>query len=177
MYFRSCVRNSSDRDAHSFINVDAAWLSGLKAYQTLLLLVAIYDIACQFMIHFLSRMTAAAPHLEGLTSLEPEDTTKVPRTIFGVPKWHEAAHEASCRYLFGLRYTEGTGQTDGEVQERNWARLIGLALSRREMLGGHRHDKMNDFHGHANEERTRVLRKSSVDDPRAFVALNDPRSV
>lgn len=142
-----------------FVNVDAAWLSGLKAYQSLCLLVAIYDIACQYMINFFIRMAGAGPFLNGMTSLSPEDATKLPRMLFGVPKWHEMAHQAVCRYIFGLRYLPGTGQTDGEAQERTWALLNALAMRTREMSSGHRHDTICDFQDHSNEQRTRVLRK------------------
>lgn len=141
-----------------FVNVDAAWLSGLKAYQSLFLLVAIYDIACQYMINFFARMAGARSSLAELATLSPEDATNFPQIIFGVPKWHEMAHQALCRYIFGLRYLPGMGQTDGEAQERTWSLLNALSFRTREMASGHRHDTICDFVDYSNMRRERTIR-------------------
>ena len=140
-----------------FVNVDAAVLSALQGFGGLLLIFFIYDIVCQWMIYLLRRMSALRPTLDGLVTLSPNSVVNLPRMLFGVPRWHELAHEAPCRFLFGLRYLPGTGQTDGEAQERTWALLNGLALRTREMASGHRHDTINDFHDYTNERRMRII--------------------
>ena len=76
---------------------------------------------------------------------------------FVVAKLHAPAHKRECRYTFSLDYLEGTGRTDGEAVERTWSEQNGLALRTREMNEGHRHDTINDFHGHGNDRRTTTI--------------------
>ncbi|KAJ7029504.1 hypothetical protein C8F04DRAFT_1264960 [Mycena alexandri] len=69
-------------------------------------LVILYDIACQWRIHFEERMGKMPEELQ----LDLKQTT----VLYGLPVWHAAAHERSCQVQNSLSYVPGVGRTDGE---------------------------------------------------------------
>ena len=67
----------------------------------------IYDICCQWSIHFRQRVSES----EFLELSDPLDI------IGAVGKWHLAAHVPECFPKFSLNFIEGAGQVDGEILE------------------------------------------------------------
>ena len=51
----------------------------------------------------------------------PEPTTD--RLVFATPAMHAYAHAWSCQLAFNTRFQEGMGLTDGEGDERHWAKI------------------------------------------------------
>ena len=95
----------------------------------------IYDICCQWIIHF-QQCVAKTTTLELVDSLE----------IMGaIGKWHLAAHIPSCFPMYTLNFIEGASQVDGEILETLWSGLdeiAGLALA---MLASHHQETVNKY--------------------------------
>ncbi|RXW12097.1 hypothetical protein EST38_g13758 [Candolleomyces aberdarensis] len=96
-----------------------------------------YDIACQWFIHLLLRLSQI-----DLSSplLQPDVEIR-----FLVPKFHLPAHIPACRNRFAFMLTPGAALGDGEAPERGWGELNPLATSTREMGPGTRRDTL-DYH-------------------------------
>ena len=74
--------------------------------------------------------------------------------VVKVPKGHIRAHEESCHGSFGLDYTDGAGETDGEGIERLWSWLNKAAASAKEMTPAARQELLDDCCGHCNWAKT-----------------------
>ncbi|KAL1661534.1 hypothetical protein GGF50DRAFT_60884, partial [Schizophyllum commune] len=94
-----------------------------------------YDIGCQYMTNFYTRVEKLPSHIR------PDPTADL---SFCLPVWHGAIHEESCRAKNSLKYQEGVGRTDGEGVERIWSLFNALAYSTKEMGEGARHDAIED---------------------------------
>ncbi|KAL0564209.1 hypothetical protein V5O48_017844 [Marasmius crinis-equi] len=97
--------------------------------------VAIYDIACQFSIHFGERIRRYLPEFGDV----------VDYFVWLVAKMHLDGHIAPCKYRYSLNYTQGCGRVDGEQIERTWPETKQAGGATREMNHGHRHDVLIDF--------------------------------
>lgn len=137
-----------------------ALLSGCQDYMDLEMHYFAYDIACQYSRNFYTRMKNLAGLVRDFKSLQTKDFDSFHRIllVWAVGKFHLAAHKADCRFRYSLRYIWGSGRTDGEADEREWAVLNTLAQRAREMAAGHRHDTINDFLDALNARRTASLR-------------------
>lgn len=103
---------------------------------TAMYLAISYDIACQWQIHFLSRMATMPEHMR----MDVYQTT----VLYGLPVWHAAAHERSCQVQNSLNYMKGAARTDGEGIERVWSVLNPLSWATKEMAGGAQADAIED---------------------------------
>ncbi|KAH8093974.1 hypothetical protein BXZ70DRAFT_897055, partial [Cristinia sonorae] len=140
-----------------FTNVDLCVLSGLQRWLDLNLVIAGYDIACQYRIHYRTRMTALLDKLNDKKNRTKIRQKQIPQTIFGVGKFHAPAHTGECRSKHSFNYLPGVAMTDMEASERIWAIQNDLAKSTREMSSGHRHDVINLFHSDQNITKTHTL--------------------
>jgi len=95
----------------------------------------IYDVACQWSIHFDKRVEQSA-HLH-----LPEGLSYIPT----VGKFHLGAHRAECFAQFSLNFVEGAGQQDGEILETLWACLNKGAGSTRAMTKPHRQEMVDAY--------------------------------
>ncbi|KAL0057538.1 hypothetical protein AAF712_015825 [Marasmius tenuissimus] len=134
-----------------------------------------YDIACQWMVNFYSRMKVFPPFMH------------VPSRVtmrFKVPKFHLVGHVKKCWAPFSFNYTEGGAKTDGEAVERNWAWLNAVARSVSMMRAGGRWDTIDDFANFWNYRKMVKSEKSltksmvkalpeAVINARVFSAFND----
>jgi hypothetical protein len=109
--------------------------------------VFIYDICCQWSIHFLERV-ASSSHL----SLR-EDLKIVP----AIGKFHLGAHIKQCFALFSLNFVHGVGQLDGEILETLWSSLDKVAGHTRVMSKAHRQEVLDN---HMNDSNWKKLIKS-----------------
>ncbi|RXW17178.1 hypothetical protein EST38_g8677 [Candolleomyces aberdarensis] len=96
-----------------------------------------YDIACQWFVHLLLRLSQIDP---SSPLLQPDVEIR-----FLVPKFHLPAHIPACRNQFAFMLTPGAALGDGEAPERGWGELNPLATSTREMGPGTRRDTL-DYH-------------------------------
>ena len=110
-------------------------------------LVLSYDIACQWKVHLLERAKALVDKADVSTRLEKFDIQ------FGLPVWHAAVHELTCRMANSLSFAKGVGRTDGEGIERTWAILNPIGFATKEMGEGGRHDNIEDKVDHVNFEK------------------------
>jgi hypothetical protein len=69
---------------------------------------------------------------------------------FFVPKFHIAAHIATCQTNFSFNWTPGVGRTDGEAPERGWSDINRIAASTKEMGPGSRREVLDDHFGDWN---------------------------
>ena len=102
-----------------------------------------YDIACQWGIHFKTRMATKFP--EDWSVNNGKTTVKML-----VPKFHLPAHIEKCQRDFSFNYTKHVGRTDGEAPEHGWSKINGLAASAREMGPGSRRDLLEGHMGDSN---------------------------
>lgn len=119
----------------SYSNMDYIFASSMKSYMPKRLVIS-YDIACQWSRHFVSRCASLPPQIR----FDPALMT----VEYVIPKFHIAAHGASCRSRYSLNFLRHMGQTDGENIERGWAWMNPASLSTREMGPGARADTLDD---------------------------------
>lgn len=114
---------------------------------TLLMLAISYDVACQWWIHFLTRIIKL-----------PSSLQRMPAHVIPlVPKFHLQSHAEKCHSRYSFNYCKGGARTDGEGVERNWDELNGQAPSTAEMLPGHRWETLDDCCGWANWRKSMGL--------------------
>ena len=115
-----------------------------------------YDIACQYFRNLWKRMDDVKfpPNL-------CIDRTKV-EIKAAIPKFHLAAHQEHCHTLYSLNLQPGAGRLDGEVVERDWAKLGTAANSTKEMTSGSRHDFLDDFCGDMNFLKLKTMGKVNL---------------
>ncbi|KAF8176874.1 hypothetical protein K438DRAFT_1588036 [Mycena galopus ATCC 62051] len=145
-------------------NMDYLFFSSLIGI-TMLMLVASYDIACQWSRKLWSRAEKMP------ASMRLSSAMKV---IFKVPKFHLPPHVKACHAPFSFNYTKGVGRTDGEGVERNWSWLNSAARSISVMGPGAREDTIDDLCGFSNWKKTvdfgnSLLRKMVLAIPQAMV--------
>jgi hypothetical protein len=100
----------------------------------------IYDICCQWIIHFRERVSESE-FLELWDSIE----------ITGaVGKFHLAAHIPECFPKYTLNFIEGAGEVDGEVLETLWSPMDLVAGLTQGMSVAHRQEVLDDYMNDSN---------------------------
>jgi hypothetical protein len=122
-------------------NVDFAFLQALKTtgvdpQQGVIL---IYDIACQYFVHFLDRIGDQLPI--GLT---------VDRAI-GL--FHVHAHKDECFFRFAPSFIPGTGVVAGEILESLWSSLNSISPTVRTATLPHRAEMLDDHATDSNHKK------------------------
>jgi len=103
-----------------------------------------YDIACQYFAKLWDRLNG--PNFPPSLRVNRDAIELKP----AIPKFHLAAHEERCHTKYSLNLQPGAGRLDGEVIERDWAKLGGAANSTKEMSAGSRRDTLDDICGDMN---------------------------
>ena len=116
---------------HPIFNALCYHMDGLKKAG------AIYDIACQWCIHFWERVYNS-PHLN--IGQWTED-----QLIAAVGKFHLSAHVSGCFTKFSPNFIRGIGQGDGEILETLWSLFNMFSNSTRAMSRCHCRE-LNDNH-------------------------------
>lgn len=113
-----------------------------------------YDIACQYFRNLWKRLDDVKfpPNLR----IDREQVEIKP----AIPKFHLPAHEERCHTLYSLNLQPGAGRLDGEVIERDWAKLGTAANSTKEMTSGSRHDCLDDLCGDMNHVKFKTMGKN-----------------
>jgi thiamine biosynthesis protein ThiC len=117
------------------MNMDYAICQALN-YQMdhISLAIILYDVACQWFIHFLERVRQA----EYLNI--PDDM----EIIAGVGKFHLSAHVQECFAKHSPNFIEGAGQVDGEILETLWSVFNTISKSARTGSESHRREIYDD---------------------------------
>ena len=92
-----------------------------------------YDVMCMWIRNVLERMSKtfpdAVPHMK--------------KALCCLPSFHAHGHREQCQITYSLPYSEGFGRHHGEGVEPPWAKLGPAGAATCEMMGGHRHDKLD----------------------------------
>lgn len=111
----------------------------------LTLVVASYDVACQWGINFVAR--------NGTFPSTLQIDLAVLALRLAIPKLHIMVHGEKCQGPFSLNFMLGVGRTDGEAIERFWSACGPIAPRTREMTPGNRKDHLNNVWGHMNWQK------------------------
>lgn len=109
-----------------------------------------YDVSCQWFKNFRTRL----PKLPAALQPPPALLNSLNALV---PKFHLQSHEEKCHGPFSFNFCFGSGRTEGEGVERNWAELNGQAPSTAEMTPGHRLETLDDCCGWVNWRKTMGL--------------------
>lgn len=138
--------------SRSYCNMDYIFMASLMTAYYIAIIVASYDIACQFFVHFFTRITGLPEPLQ-----KPLPTVKPM-----VPKAHLVRHGKRCQTKFSFNWKPGMGRTCGEGIERDWSGLGKAAGSTKEMTLSGRHETLDDFCGYHNWRKVIGLGEFSI---------------
>jgi Kyakuja-Dileera-Zisupton transposase len=128
------------------VNVDYSVCSALN-FNSLGLpeAILIYDVWCQYGVHFYDRLHDARYYLE----IDPE------MKLFGaIGKFHLADHVDSCFSKWSLNFLKGSGHIDGEIMETLWSGMNKVSGAARSMSRAHRQETLDDYMRDANWKKT-----------------------
>jgi hypothetical protein len=120
--------------------MDYSIFQALKRFPRHIIALIIYNICCQWCIHFQERVSESE-FLELSESLE---------ITLAVGKWHLAAHIPECFAKFSLNFVQGAGQVDGEIMETLWSKLDLVAGLTQSMSVAHRQEVLDDYMNDSN---------------------------
>ena len=120
--------------------MDYAICQALKRFPRHIQALIIYDICCQWIIHFRERVSES----EFLTLWESLEITSA------VGKWHLAAHIVECFPKFTLNFVEGAGQVEGEILETLWSGLDEVAGLAQAMSIAHHQETIDEYMNDSN---------------------------
>jgi hypothetical protein len=139
-YIQHHQNNSITDGANRQINMDYAICQALKRFPQHAQVLIIYDICCQWIIHFRQRVSESE-FLDLWDSLE----------ITGaVGKWHLAAHIVECFPKFSLNFVEGAGEVDGKILETLWSGMDEIAGLTQAMSISHCQEVQDDYMNDSN---------------------------
>ena len=101
-----------------------------------------YDIACQWSVHLLDRISKFPSHLQVQL---PDD-----HLSYAIPKLHWHSHRSEDHSKYSLNYKKGASRTDGEGIERRWWWIEPIANAIKGMGPGNRQSVLEDQWGYAN---------------------------
>ncbi|KAI0245205.1 hypothetical protein BJV78DRAFT_1140459, partial [Lactifluus subvellereus] len=122
------------------INMDYSICQALKWFSGHDQALIIYDICCQWSIHF-QECVAQSEFLELWDSLKITGT---------VGKWHLAAHIPECFAKFTLNFIEGAGQVKGEILETLWSGMDEVAGLAQAMSTAHHQEVLDEYMNDSN---------------------------
>lgn len=105
----------------------------------------IYDVCCQYSVHFEDRIRASSEYLLRDPGMK----------IFGaIGKFHLADHVDSCFSKFTLNFMKGAGHIDGEILETLWSGMNKVSGAARSMSKAHRQETLDDYMRDSNWKKT-----------------------
>jgi hypothetical protein len=107
--------------------------------------LVIYDVMCQYYVHFNERISKASEYL----SLDPDM-----KVLGAVGKFHLADHVDSCFSKWTLNFMKGAGHIDGEILETLWAPMNKVSGAARSMSQAHRQETLDDYMRDGNWKKT-----------------------
>jgi hypothetical protein len=112
-------------------------------YNNLVEIILSYDSGCSYRVNFRKRFDKEFPDLAHL-----EDKMR-----FLVPLMHVEGHQEICKITMASSYQDCVGHFHGETAEHQHPELGRLGSQIKHMNHGHRHDKLNNFHGDWNHRK------------------------
>ena len=114
----------------------------------------LYDIACQFWINFLARITQC-PNLPAL----PSNVSVIP----AIGLFHVHGHKKECYPRYAPSFIQGAAMVDGEILETLWHPLNHTARSARSMSWFSRQEYLDAHMADSNWKKlVRIGKMSSV---------------
>ena len=101
--------------------------------------LVIYDIMCQYSVHFEDCICVVSDYL----SLEI-------KLLGAVGKFHLANHVDSCFAKWTLNFMQGAGHIDGEILEMLWSGMNKVSGDARSMSKAHQQKILDDYMRDAN---------------------------
>ncbi|KAK7022727.1 hypothetical protein VNI00_017003 [Paramarasmius palmivorus] len=142
------VRVGNLQKGERYSNTDWIFAKALEPFLLLLELLAIYDVACQWFIHLLDRITRWPKDLSWNNGM---DVTP------GIGKMHEPGHKQENHEQYSLNTICGAGNTDGETLERIWGEHNNLGNATKTMGPGSREDYIDAQMGEWNFEKYKAM--------------------
>ena len=105
----------------------------------------IYDIMCQYLVHFEERIGEIPTYLQLDSSMN---------ILGAVGKFHLADHVDSCFSKWTLNFMKGVGHIDREVMETLWSGMNKVSGAARSMTKAHRQETLDDYMRDANWKKT-----------------------
>lgn len=105
----------------------------------------VYDVNCQYLIHFKDRLQDASSFL----SLDPNM-----KVLGAIGKFHLADHVDDCFSKWTLNFMKGAGYIDGEIMETLWSGMNKVSGAARSMSKAHRQETLDDYMRDANWKKT-----------------------
>ena len=113
----------------------------------------IYDVNCQYFVHFHERLREARYYLE----LDPG------MKLFGaIGKFHLADHVDGCFSKWSLNFMKGAGHIDGEIMETLWSGMNKVSGAARLMSKAHRQETLDDYMRDSNWKKTVRIGESFI---------------
>ena len=104
-------------------------------------LLLIYDVNCQYLVHFNERLDEVSQYLARDREMK----------IFGaIGKFHLADHVDSCFSKWTLDFMKGFGHIDGEIMETLWSGMNKVSRAARSMSRAHWQETLDDYMRDAN---------------------------
>ncbi|KIJ10833.1 hypothetical protein PAXINDRAFT_16227 [Paxillus involutus ATCC 200175] len=125
------------------VNMDYALCHALGKLEGMPRAAIIYDIACQFNVHFSARVSRS-------DYLKFSDTIQI---IWGIGLFHIHGHQDVCLSRYSPDLIPGIGKVDGEVLETLWSQLNEICGSTRSMTAAHRREVLNDHMLDSNRKK------------------------
>jgi len=119
-----------------FSVIKAIFLTHVDPEQGLLL---IYDIVCQYIVHFLHRIGHLLP--EGL------------HVDAAIGLFHVHAHKDDCFFRFASTFIPGAGIVAGEILESLWSSLNSISRAARTATLAHRAEILDDHTSDSNHKK------------------------
>ena len=120
--------------------MDYAFLNAFNYLPLILMWFMLYDIMCQYWVHFLERFKQS-PHLHLPPGL---------RILRGIGQFHVHGHVKQCFARYAPTFIRGAGMLAGEVIETLWSPLNHTASSARTMTWYHRQEYLDSHMGDSN---------------------------
>ena len=105
----------------------------------------IYDVNCQYLVHFDDRLQDVSDYLW----LDPDI-----KLLGAVGKFHLADHVDSCFSKWTLNFMQGAGHIDGEIMETLWSGMNKVSGAARAMSTAHRQETLDDYMRDSNWKKT-----------------------
>lgn len=129
-------------------NVDFAFLKALSTTNTtnIQMTMLIYDIACQYIVHFNDRVGPQLP--DGLT------------VDSAIGLMHVHGHKDECFFRFATSFIPGAAIVAGEILESLWSVLNTVSPMTRTATLAHRSEILDDHMNDSNWKKLLNMRKS-----------------
>ena len=129
--------------------MDYSICQALKRFPGHVQALIVYDICCQWSIHFRQRVSES-------DFLELYDSMEITGAI---GKWHLAAHIPECFPKFSLNFVEGSGEVEGEILETLWSGLDEIARMTQAMSIAHHQEVIDEYMNDSNWRKIIRMRR------------------